>query len=147
MEPSPPPPARGGPWCRPSLLAAAAWHAGARGAAGPALPAGASADANSLVTEALFLRLGFSFIVGLAAGYALKLAFKVALVLIGIILIGVFALQYAGLAEVDWSSVGVRYDTGADWLGAQGGALLDFMGQNLPSAASFLAGLALGLKL
>ena len=41
----------------------------------------------------------------------------------------------------------LQYDTGADWVGTQGGALLDFMGRNLPSAASFLAGLAVGLKL
>jgi len=104
-------------------------------------------DAGSLFSEAFFLRLGFSFIVGLAAGFALKVAFKVALVVIGILLVGIFALQYAGLAEVDWSSVELQYDSGADWLGTQGGALVDFMGRNLPSAASFLAGLALGLKL
>lgn len=104
-------------------------------------------DPGSLIDEAFFLRLGFSFIVGLAAGFALKIAFKIALVVIGVMLIGIFALQYAGLAEVDWSSVELQYDSGADWVGSQGGALLDFMGRNLPSAASFLAGLALGLKL
>jgi len=104
-------------------------------------------DPGSLIDEAFFLRLGFSFIVGLAAGFALKIAFKVALVVIGATLIGIFALQYAGLAEVDWSSVELQYDSGTDWVGTQGGALLDFMGRNLPSAASFIAGLALGLKL
>jgi uncharacterized membrane protein (Fun14 family) len=104
-------------------------------------------DAGSLFSEAFFLRVGFSFIVGLAAGFALKVAFKIALVVIGVMLVGVFALQYAGLAEVDWSGVELQYDTGADWLGTQGGALLDFMGRNLPSVASFLAGLAVGLKL
>jgi uncharacterized membrane protein (Fun14 family) len=104
-------------------------------------------DAGSFFNEALFLRLGFSFIVGLAAGFALKIAFKVALVVMGVMLVGIFALQYAGLAEVDWTNVGLQYDSGADWVGSQGGALLDFMGSNLPSAASFVAGLALGLKL
>ncbi len=116
----------------------------ARGAEPQDVPA---PDAGSLLDEAFFLRLGFSFIVGLAAGFALKVAFKIALVVIGVVLVGMFALQYAGLAEVDWSSVEIQYDTGADWVGAQGGALLDFMGRNLPSAASFLAGLAVGLKL
>ncbi len=122
---------------------------GVRGAYGAdtALEPVTPPDAGSLLNEAFLLRLGFSFIVGLAAGFALKIAFKVALLVIGVVLVGVFALQYAGLAEVDWSSVEIQYDSGADWLGAQGGALLDFMGSNLPSAASFLAGLALGLKL
>jgi uncharacterized membrane protein (Fun14 family) len=110
-------------------------------------PAIAASDAASLLDEAFFLRLGFSFVVGLAAGFALKVAFKIALLVIGVVLVGVFALQYTGVAEVDWSGVELQYDTGADWVGTQGGALLDFMGRNLPSAASFLAGLALGLKL
>ena len=118
----------------------------AQGAAPPPQPPD-TPDVGSLLDGAFFLRLGFSFIVGLAAGFALKVAFKIALVVIGLVLVGVFALQYAGLAEVDWSSVEIQYDTGADWVGAQGGALLDFMGRNLPSAASFLAGLAVGLKL
>jgi len=91
--------------------------------------------------------MGFSFIVGLAVGYALKIAFKIALVVGGVILFGVFALQYAGLVEVNWGGVETHYDGWADWLALQGGALLDFMADNLSNAASFLAGLALGLKL
>jgi uncharacterized membrane protein (Fun14 family) len=113
----------------------------------PEIPVNGSADTGSLLNEAFFLRLGFSFMVGLAAGFALKVAFKIALLVIGVVVVGVFALQYTGVAEVDWSSVELQYDSGADWLGTQGGALLDFMGRNLPSAASFLAGLAVGLKL
>lgn len=104
-------------------------------------------DPGSLLNEAFFLRLGFSFIVGLAVGFALKLAFKIALLVLGVMLLAVFVLQYAGFAEVDWSNVQYQYDGGADWLSAQGGDLLDFMGRNLPSATSFLAGLALGFKL
>ena len=113
----------------------------------PEMPVDGAPDAGALLNETFFLRLGFSFIVGLAAGFALKVAFKIALLVIGVVLVGVFALQYAGVAEVDWSSVELQYNSGADWLGTQGGALLDFMGRNLPSAASFLAGLAVGLKL
>lgn len=144
----PPPPERPSRRRLRTLLAALALAAlrPARGAdAEPqAIPA---TDTASLLNEAFFLRLGFSFVVGVAAGFALKVAFKIALLVMGVVLVGVFALQYAGVAEVDWSGVELQYDTGADWVGTQGGALLDFMGRNLPSAASFLAGLALGLKL
>jgi uncharacterized membrane protein (Fun14 family) len=104
-------------------------------------------DSGALFNEAFFLRLGFSFMVGLAVGYALKIAFKVALVAVGLILLGVFGLQYAGLVHVDWSGLELRYDTWADWLAVNGSAFMSFIGDNLSSAASFLAGLALGLKL
>jgi len=112
----------------------------------PAVPA-APVDPNGLFNEAFFLKVGFSFMVGLAVGYALKVAFKVALVIFGLILLGIFALQYAGIAQVDWSGMEVRYDTWATWLSANGGAFLDFVGNNLSSTASFIAGLALGLKI
>jgi uncharacterized membrane protein (Fun14 family) len=105
------------------------------------------ADTGEALTQAFFLNLGFSFLVGLAAGYALKIAFKIALLAIGVILIGVFGLQYAGLVDVNWGGVEVQYDTWAQWLQIQGGAFLDFMGRNLSSGASFIAGLAIGLKL
>lgn len=123
--------------------------AGVRWAQGadPETPLNGTSELGSTLDQAFFLQLGFSFMVGLAAGFALKIAFKIALLMIGVILVGVFALQYAGLAEVDWSGVELQYDTGADWVGTQGEALLDFIGRNLPSAGSFLAGLALGLKL
>jgi uncharacterized membrane protein (Fun14 family) len=104
-------------------------------------------DSGALFNEGLFLKLGFSFMVGLAVGYALKIAFKIALVAVGVILLGVFGLQYAGLVQVDWSGLELRYDTWADWLSVNGSVFLSFIGDNLTSAASFLAGLALGLKL
>jgi uncharacterized membrane protein (Fun14 family) len=118
--------------------------------AAPAPPEPATtgdAAAGDLFTQAFFLELGFSFMVGLAAGFALKVAFKVALVVIGVILLGVFGLQYAGLVDVNWTGVESHYDTWADWLGSQGGAFLDFMGRHLSNTASFIAGLALGLRL
>ncbi len=104
-------------------------------------------DFSTLFNEAFFLKLGFSFMVGLAVGYALKIAFKLALVVIGVILIGIFALQYAGIAHVDWSGMEGQYDTWAGWLSLNGGAFLDFIGHNLSNSASFIAGLALGLKI
>ncbi len=115
----------------------------------PATPPNAlpASDGSGLFNEAFLLKLGFSFMVGLAVGYALKIAFKLALIALGLILIGIFGLQYAGLVQVDWSGLELRYDTWADWLSVNGSDFLDFIGRNLSSAASFLAGLALGLKL
>ncbi len=104
-------------------------------------------DAGALFDEAFFLTLGFSFLVGLAVGFALKVAFKIALVVFGVMFLGVFVLQYAGLVDVNWTGVETHYDTWAQWLSVHLSAVLDFMGDNLSSGASFLGGLALGLRL
>ncbi len=114
----------------------------------PAPPTSPVTDFGSLFNEAFFLKLGFSFMVGLAVGYALKVAFKITLLVIGLMLIGIFALQYSGIAPpIDWSGMEVHYDTWAGWLSVNGPAFLDFIGHNLSSSASFIAGLALGLKI
>jgi len=84
--------------------------------------------------------------VGLAVGYALKVAFKIALAIGGLLLLALFALQYSGIVEVNWSGMESNYDGLVDWLAAYAGALKDFMADNLSSAASFTAGLVLGLR-
>jgi uncharacterized membrane protein (Fun14 family) len=104
-------------------------------------------EAAGLFDETFFLKLGFSFMVGLALGFALKVAFKVVLLLAGLVLLGVFALQYVGILDVDWYGLEVHYNGWADWLGANAGAFFDFIGGNLTSAAAFMTGLAMGLKL
>ena len=93
------------------------------------------------------LNLGFSFIVGLAVGYAFKIAFKVALIGGGLLLIALFALQHAGLIGINWVGMEAGYDSFAAWFGAYASALKDLMTQNLSNAAAFGAGLLLGLKL
>lgn len=103
-------------------------------------------DAGGLFSEAFFLKLGFSFMVGLAMGFALKIAFKIALLVMGLILLALFVLQYKGVLNVDWSGFEIHYDSWIDWLSANAGVFFDFVGDNLTSAASFFAGLALGLK-
>lgn len=112
----------------------------------PAAPVTPAAGENDLFSSGFFLRLGFSFIVGLAIGYALKVAFKIALVLGGLSLILLFGLQYNGIIEVNWAGMESSYDGFIDWLAAYGGALKDFIADNLSSAASFTAGLLLGLR-
>jgi len=103
-------------------------------------------EEGDLFSSGFFLRLGFSFMVGLAVGYALKVAFKIALVLGGLLLVLLFNLQYGGIIQVDWSGMESNYDGFVDWLVAYGGTLKDFIADHLSSAASFTAGLLLGLR-
>ncbi len=104
-----------------------------------------AAGEGDLFSSGFFLRLGFSFMVGLAVGYALKVAFKIALVVGGLLLL-LFSLQYRGIIEVNWAGMESNYDGFVDWLMAYSGALKDFIADNLSSAASFTAGLLLGLR-
>ncbi|HSO83813.1 MULTISPECIES: FUN14 domain-containing protein [Thiocapsa] len=107
----------------------------------------APVEAAGLFNETFFLKLGFSFMVGLALGFALKMAFKLVLLVVGLILLGVFALQYAGILDVNWSGLEIHYDGWVEWLTVNGGAFFDFIGGNLTSAASFTAGLVMGFRL
>ncbi|EXJ16318.1 hypothetical protein D779_0252 [Imhoffiella purpurea] len=109
----------------------------------PMEPPGGAGD---LLSEALFLKLGFSFMIGLAVGFALKVAFKIALLMIGVVLIALFALQYHGFIIIDWAGIEPHYDSIAHGIRTTGAAFLDFAAHNLSSAASFFAGLAIGLK-
>jgi len=140
---------RHGPFQRlrmlPSGLAAVLSRAASSQQAAPAVQP--TSQETDLFSSGFFLRLGFSFIVGLAAGYALKVAFKIALVVGGLIMILLFSLQYKGIIQVDWAGMESNYDGFLAWLAAYAGGLRDFMASHLSDAASFTAGLLLGLRL
>lgn len=112
----------------------------------PQVPLAAPQEEN-LFTSGFFLKLGFSFIVGLAVGYALKVAFKIALVVGGLLLVLLFGLQHGGVIEINWAGMESNYDSFVDWLAAYASGLKDFMADNLSNAASFTTGLLLGLRL
>ena len=62
------------------------------------------------------------------------------------LLLALFGLQYAGVIDVDWSRMSEHWDAIAAWLGEQTASFRDFITGYLPSAASALAGMALGFK-
>jgi uncharacterized membrane protein (Fun14 family) len=104
-------------------------------------------DETDLLSSGFFLQLGFSFIVGLAVGYALKVAFKIAVAVGGLLLVLLFSLQYKGIIEVDWAGMESNYDSLVDWLTAYATGLKGFVADHLASAASFTSGLLLGMRL
>ena len=110
-------------------------------------PAAVPLQDDGLFASGFFLQMGFSFIVGLAVGFALKIAFKIALVVGGVLLVALFALQYAGLIDINWVEMESSYNGFAAWLGAYAGGLKDFMADHLSNTASFLGGLVVGVRL
>jgi uncharacterized membrane protein (Fun14 family) len=89
-------------------------------------------------------RMGFSFFAGFAIAYALRMFVKVSVISIGIFLLAMFGLQYAGFIEVNWTMVGERYETFSAWFGDQFKDFSTFVTGYLPSAATGTGGLAIG---
>jgi uncharacterized membrane protein (Fun14 family) len=108
-------------------------------------PAEEAPEAGADWVPAVF-RLGFSFFVGFCIAYALRAFFKVSMVAIGLILLALFGLQYAGVVQVDWSAMGRHYDGVMSWLAGQVAGMKSFVTGYLPSAASASAGLFAGFR-
>lgn len=137
-------------------------HAAGQGSGSSALVAGAEASGSSgsagqdaesagkmerlQAWSPTFLKLGFSFFIGVAVGYALRTFFKFGLVAVGAIALAIFGLSYMGLLEVDWVAIESRYDALALRLREEISSLAGFAKGSLPSAALGGLGLFAGLK-
>ncbi len=89
-------------------------------------------------------RLGFSFVAGFAIAFAVRSFIKVTLIAVGMFLLFLFGLEYAGLVTVDWGAVSSHYDSFSGWLAAETSSFKDFITGRLPSAATAVAGLGIG---
>jgi uncharacterized membrane protein (Fun14 family) len=91
-------------------------------------------------------RLGFGFVVGFAIAFALRAFLRLAILILGVILIGLFALQYFGIVSVDWNAMSGGYDTVMEWLRVQFASMKSFVQGALPSAGSAAAGFFFGFR-
>lgn len=105
----------------------------------------ASADA-AIDYSPLLTKVGFGFFLGFAMGYALRMFFKISLLAVGVIALGVVGLQYAGMIDVDWSAMQGHYETIADWARGQFTNLRGFISGQIPSSASAGFGLMVGFS-
>ena len=104
-----------------------------------------SADAPGLLAP-LLTKLGFGFFIGFCVGYALRVAFKISLLVIGVIMLAVLGLSYSGVLDVDWAAMRGHYDTVVAWLQAQFTNLRGFISGQVPSSASAAFGLFVGFR-
>ena len=91
-------------------------------------------------------RLGFSFFAGFCIAYALRAFLKLTLLAIGLVLLLLLGLQYAGVIEVDFSAMGEHYDTAVGWLRTQVTSFHQFVTGYLPSSATAGLGLFAGFR-
>lgn len=94
----------------------------------------------------LFMKLGFSFVVGFAIAYALSSFLKLGLIIMGSVFLLLFGLQYAGFIEVNWQGMNDSYDAFIAWLQPQMGSFREFITSNLPSSVLATAGLVAGFR-
>ena len=94
----------------------------------------------------LLKKVGFSFIVGVCIGYALKVATKIVFLIMGLLLLALFGLQYVEFITIDWNVLELRYDSFIDWLVPQISSFRDFITSHLPSSSMSALGILLGFK-
>lgn len=105
----------------------------------------ASDDEQALWPAAMF-RLGFGFFAGFCMGYALRTFFRISFVAIGLLLLMLFGLQYAGLIDVDWSAMESVFDNTVAWLRTNLSGFREFVTGQLPSTAAAIGGVFIGFK-
>src|SRR5690606_299943 len=95
-------------------------------------------------------QLALGTLLGLAVGFTVKKALKVALVLVGVLLLGGLALQHFGFISINWAVIEELYvrtveHTGGLWALLRGWA--ESLGALIPVAGSFIVGFLIGLEL
>lgn len=85
--------------------------------------------------------LGFGSAVGAAAGYATKKLARLMALAVGVLILALQALSYAGWVDVDWAAI-------AQWTGAQGPTFADqfrsALVTNVPFSGGFMGGFTIG---
>lgn len=94
----------------------------------------------------LFAKLGGSFMIAFAVGYAFRKFLKLAILIGGVIAIGVFAMQRAGVASIDWASVQQHVSDSFAWLRGEAEGFRTLVAGALPSAAAAGFGLFMGFR-
>ncbi len=94
----------------------------------------------------LLTQLGVGGVAGLCVGYALKKVGKIVAFILGLAFIGLELLAYKGIIDIHYDAL---IEWGQEMFGQMGvlEGLMTLIIANMPFAASFLVGLAIGLKM
>lgn len=95
-------------------------------------------------------QLALGTLLGIAVGFTLKKAFKVGLVVVGVLLLGGLTLQHFDIISINW---GVLESLYVESVEQSGGFLFmakqwaESLGALIPVAGSFIVGFVIGLRL
>ncbi len=108
-------------------------------------------DAGTVATNAYKLygpavfRFGFAFFVGFAMAHALRAAFKLMILVTGVVLLLLVGLQMAGMITIHWDAMEGVYTSASQWLSSQTQSLSTFVRGAIPVSGTTLAGFGLGM--
>lgn len=100
---------------------------------------------SSVLSPAIF-QMGFGFFLGFAIAFALRAFIKISFIAMGLFALALFGLEYIGLLSVQWGAIVDRYDSFSAWLSAQTESFSAFITGQIPSAATAIAGFAVGFS-
>jgi len=101
-------------------------------------------DISSLINSASLTQLGGGTLAGVAVGYAAKRAAKLALLLLGLVLIGLYFLAQQGWVTVHWQTVTQEIEEGSRGAGQWMSGLIRDLS---PSLVGLAGGFAIGLRI
>ncbi len=101
-------------------------------------------DAGAFPWQACLVQLSGGTVAGMAVGYALKAAIRMALMILGSVLLLLGLLAYAGFITVNWEVVGGSIETGTR---VAENVVRDMISQISSSLVGFTAGLIGGWRL
>lgn len=93
-----------------------------------------------------FLKMGFSFFVCFALGYAARKFLKLGLVLFGVMFAFLYLMMHLGYVQVDFGAMGEDFERFRDNAFDQFDSIKSFITGSLPSAGLGALGLVLGFK-
>ena len=90
-------------------------------------------------------RFGFAFFVGFAIAHALRAAFRLVIILAGVVLLLLIGLQMGGIITIHWDVLQGFYTSASGWLSSQTQSVSAFVRGAIPASGTTLAGFGMGL--
>ncbi len=95
-----------------------------------------------------YLEMGTGFMIGLSVGYVVKKSFKLILLLMGLVIIGMFLLESQGIITLNEASLDQSVSLGVEAFKHFLAFLRDRLGElKLAGGASAIGGFVVGLKM
>ncbi|MCS7386610.1 MAG: hypothetical protein NDF55_07770 [archaeon GB-1867-005] len=96
--------------------------------------------------NAIIFQLGFGAIAGFAVGYAFKKLLKLLILILGLLTLALIYLQWQGILQVNYEQLVQKIESLIKGFAGEGTSIVSQVVANLPFAAAFLGGFALGFK-
>ena len=94
----------------------------------------------------VLMRGGMSFLLGFCVGFALRAFFRISAVFVGLVVLAVLGLDYAGAADINWVAIQEWFNTTLGSLKEQTSGFRSFVAGSIPTVGMTGVGLFTGFK-